>query len=111
MDKNVGKNISKTLIDKYSPGILAMRQKLLDCTKQSATDALKISSKRVIQKTAEATCDLINNKIANVITKISKNLHQNNSEAVTNENNKEIPKERYLSAEERLEIIYDLRLK
>ena len=34
---------------------------------QSATDVLKITSKRVIQKTAEATGDLIGNKIANGI--------------------------------------------
>ena len=56
MDKNIGKNISKNLSSKYS-------QRLLDYAKQSATDALKTTSKRVIQKTAEATDDLIGNKI------------------------------------------------
>ena len=60
----------KILSGKYSPGILAIRQKLLDHAKQSATDALKTSSKRVIRKTAEATDDLIGNKIANKITKL-----------------------------------------
>ena len=44
---NLGKNISKSLSGKYSSG---MRQKLLDYAKQAATDALKTSSKRVIQK-------------------------------------------------------------
>ena len=73
MNKNIGKNISNRLSGKYGPGMLAMRQKLLDHAKQSATDALKTSSKRVIQKTAEATGDLIGNKIANIITKVSKN--------------------------------------
>ena len=43
--------------------------------------------------------------------KFSKNLQQNNSEIVTNENNKEIPKERYISPEKRREIIDNLRLK
>ena len=57
-----------------------------------ATNALKTSSKRVIQKTAEATGDLIGNKIANKITKLSKNSQQNNSDTVTNEHDKEIPK-------------------
>ena len=38
-------------------------------------------------KTAEATGDLIGNKFANRITKFSKN-----SETVTNENDKQIPK-------------------
>ena len=52
------------------------------------------------QKTAEATDDLIgSNKIANKITSVSKILQQNNSETVTNENDKEIPKERYISPE------------
>ena len=45
MGKNIGKNISKSLSSKYS-------QKLLDHAKQAATDALKASSKKVIQKTA-----------------------------------------------------------
>ena len=43
------------------------------------------------------------------ITKISKNSQQNNSEAVANENDKEIPKERYLSPEEIQKIIDNLR--
>ena len=66
MPKDTGKNISKNLGGKYS-------QKRLDHAKQSATDALKYSSKRLIQKTAEATDDLIGNKITDRITKVSKN--------------------------------------
>ena len=42
--------------------------------------------------------------------KISKNSQQNNSEAVTNEHHKEIPKERYISPEEMQKINDDLRL-
>ena len=38
--------------------------KLFDHTKQYTTDALKTVSKRAILKTAEATGDLIGNKIA-----------------------------------------------
>ena len=33
MGKNIGKNTSKSLSGKYSPGILAMDQKLLDHAK------------------------------------------------------------------------------
>ena len=47
-------------------------QKLLDSAKKSTTDAIKTASKRVIQKTAEATGDLINNKIADKIKSVSK---------------------------------------
>ena len=75
MSKNIGRNISKNLNSKYS-------QKLLDHAKQSATNALKITSERVIQKTAKTTSDLIGNKITDRIMKVSKNSQQNNSEKV-----------------------------
>ena len=93
--KNIAKNISKNENGKYS-------QKLLDHTKQSATDALKTTSKRVIQK---ATGDMISNKNANKIMRIPKNSQQNNSEKVTNEHDKGITKERYKSPEGRKKII------
>ena len=54
---------------------------------------------------------MIANKIANKITKVSKNSQQNNLETVTNENDKEILKERNMSSEKRQEIIDNLRLK
>ena len=66
MLKNNGKNISTKLGSKYS-------QKLLYDAKQSATDALRSASKRAIQKVAETTGGLIGNKIADKITKVSKN--------------------------------------
>ena len=43
-------------------------KKLVDTAKKSATDAIKTASKWAIQKTAEATGDLIGNKIADKIT-------------------------------------------
>ena len=70
--------MSKNVSGKYS-------QKLLDHAKRSATHALKTTSKRVIQKTAETTGDLIGNKIADRITKVLKNSPQNNLERITNE--------------------------
>ena len=45
-------------------------QKLLNHAKKFAADALKTSSKRVIQKTAEATGDLIGNKIADAVATV-----------------------------------------
>ena len=67
--------------------------------------------KKSNSKTAEATGDLIGNKITNRITKVSKHSQQNNSETVTNENDKKILKERYVLPEEKQNIIDDLRLK
>ena len=71
--KNIGKNVNKNSSGKYSQ-------------KHLVTDALKTNSKRVFQKTAQATDDLVGNKVINS--------QQNNSETVTNENDKKIPKER-----------------
>ena len=50
------------------------------------------------------------NKIADKITKVSKNSQKNNSETITDEHNKETPKERNISPEKRRKIIDDLRL-
>ena len=93
MGKNTGKNISKNLTGKYS-------KKRFDHAKKSATDAFKITSESVIQKIAKVT----GNKVVDRITKVSKTSQQNNSETTANEHNKEIPKERYISLEERLMI-------
>ena len=66
--KNFGTHatkVAKNMSNKYS-------QKLLDSAKKSTTDARKTASKRAIQKTAGATGDLIDNKIADKIKSISK---------------------------------------
>ena len=63
MGKSIGKNKSKSLNSKCS-------QKLTDHARKSATDPFKTSPKRVIQKTAEATGDLISNKIDDKITNV-----------------------------------------
>ena len=47
-------------------------QKLLDHNKQSTTYSLKTASKKAIQKKSEATADLICNKTANKIIKVSR---------------------------------------
>ena len=59
--KNVGKNLSNKHIEK-----------LLDSAKKSTTDAINTASKRAIQKTAETTGDLIDNKIGDKSTNVSK---------------------------------------
>ena len=52
---------------------------------------------------------MIGNEIANKIKRVSKNLQQNNLETIANELDKEIPKERYVSPEERQETIDELK--
>ena len=51
--------------DKYS-------KKLMDTATKTGIDAAKTASKRVVQKAAEATGDLIGNKIADKITLVGK---------------------------------------
>ena len=72
-------------------------KKLMDTAKKAGIDAAKTTSKRAIQKTAEAMGDLIGNKIADKITSIGK------------PKEKEI-EEIYISPEKRQQIIDDLRL-
>ena len=57
--------VAKNLNNKYG-------QKLADSARKSATDALKIPGERAIQKTAEASGNLVGNFIADKITCISK---------------------------------------
>ena len=98
--------MGKTLSNKYG-------QKPLDSVKKSITDAIKTTSKKAIQKTGEATSDLIGNKIADKITSVSKKkstkeLHNNDE----TEEDAEITthKKRYISPKERQQIIDELRL-
>ena len=82
-----------------------MVKKLLDSAKKSTGDAIKAASKRVIQKTAEATGDLIGSKVADKITSVSKKSHKEL------QNNKiEVPKNRYISPYERQHTSHELRL-
>ena len=86
-------------------------KKLVDTAKKSATDAIKTASKRAIQKTVETTGQLIGNKIADKITSVSKKESDNNNNN-NNNNDAELrtPKKRYISPEERQQIIDELRL-
>ena len=92
------KHMGKSVSNKYG-------QKLLDSAKKFTTDAIKTALKNVIQKTAE---DVIDNKIADKITSVSKKPSNNNN----NNNNNNIEdveltthKKRCISPEERQQII------
>ena len=84
-------------------------KKLVDTIKKPATDAIKTAFKRAIQKTAEATGDLVGNKIADKITSVSK---KSTKKLPTIDEDAELTtlKKRYISPEERQQIIHELRL-
>ena len=98
------KNIGKSLSNKNG-------QKLLDSAKKSTTDAIKTASKRAIQKLAEATGDLIGNKIADKITSASKKSAKGSQNYETEEDAEiATPTKRYTPPKEKKQIIEELRL-
>ena len=74
---------------------------LVDTATKTGMDAAKTASKRVVQKTAEATGDLIGNKIADEITSLGKTI---------NKEKEEKRQKIHIPPEKRQEIIDDLRL-
>ena len=76
-------------------------KKLKDTATKTGIDAATIASKRVVQKTAEATGDLIGNKIADKITSIGKSKEKEKTKKV---------EEIYIPPKKRQQIINDFRL-
>ena len=97
--------MGKSLSNKYG-------QKFINSAQKSTPDAIKTASKRAIQKTAEAAGDLIGNKIADEITRVSRK--KSTKELQNNDNTEDLEitthKKRYISLEERQQIINELRL-
>ena len=93
-------SFARKLGDKYVKKLMNTAKK----KKKTDTDAAKTASKRVVLKTAEATGDLIVNKIADKITSVGKT----KSKGKEDETYKR--KEIYISPEKRQQIIDDLRL-
>ena len=76
-------------------------RKFMDNTTKTEIDAAKIVSKRVVQKTSEATGDLIGNKIADKITSIGKLKEKEKTNKAD---------EIYIPPQKRQQILDDLRL-
>ena len=85
-------SFERRFCDKYG-------KKLMDTATKTGIDAAKTASKRVVQKTAEATGDLIRYKIADKITSLGKTKGKKKGE-----------QEIYIPPEKRQQIIDDLRL-
>ena len=79
-----------------------MVKKIIDTTKKQESEFAKTAGKRIVQKSAEATRNLIGNKIANKITSLGKS---KNKEKETSEG-----EEVTIPPEKRQQIINDLRL-
>ena len=81
---------------------------LTDTAIKTGKDFVTIAGKKIVHKSAEATGDLIGNKIADKVTSASKK--SQNEEIQSNDVNNEIPKERYISPKERQKITDELQL-
>ena len=100
-DKNVSENISRNLSGTYF-------QSLLDSAKKSGSDLLETASKRTIQKIAEATSDLIGNKIAVKIKKVSETSPK--TIKIETASDRDIKKKKYIPPVKRKQIINGLSL-
>ena len=87
-------SFAKKFGDKYG-------KKIMDTATKTGLDAVKIASKRVAQKTAEATGDLIWTKIADKITSLGKTKSKEKEDEI---------QEIYVPPEKNQQIIDDLRL-
>ena len=81
--------------------ITNMVKKIIDNAKKTGTDAAKTASKWIVQKTAEATGNLIGNKIADKTTSIGKSKEDEKTKKA---------EEIYIPPEKREQIIDDLKL-
>ena len=75
-------------------------KKLMDTATKTGIDPAKTTSKRIVQKTAEASGNLIGNKIADKITSVGKPKEKETKEV----------EEIYIPPEKRHQIIDDLKL-
>ena len=82
-------------------------KKLIDSATKTSKYFAKTESKKVLQKTSEATGDLIGNAIADKITSIGKPKNKNEKDEI---NEMEETQEIYISPEKRKQIINDLKL-
>ena len=103
-----GKKLMNTAIETGTNFNSKYGKKLTDTAIKTGKDFATIAGKQIVHKTAEATGDLIGNKIAHKVTSASKKSH--NEDIQSNEVNNEIPKERYSSPKERQKIIDELKL-
>ena len=107
--KNIGNKYGKKLFDKSMDVSKKYGKKygnkLLDNSISAGKDFAKIAGKKVLTKNAEATGDMIGNKIADRITKSSRNKAQKEDDTIMEET-----QELIIPPEKREQIIRDLKL-
>ena len=107
--RNIGNKYGKKIFDKSLDVGKSMkkkyRKKILDNSLCAIKDFAKIAGKKVLIKSAEATGDLIGNKITDRITKSARNKEQKEDDKIMEET-----QEIMIPPEKREQIIKDLKL-
>ena len=107
--RNIGNEYSIKIFDKILDVGKSMKKKhgkkILDNSLSPGKDFAKIAGKKVLTKNAEATSDLIGNKIADRITKRTRNKAQKEDDRIMEETQEII-----IPPQKREQIIKDLKL-
>ena len=107
--KNIGNKYGGKIFDKNTDLSKSMKKKygkkILDNSLSAGKDFAKIAGKKVLTKRAEAAGDLIGNKIADRITKSTRNKPQKEDDRIMAET-----QEMLIPPEKREQIIKDLKL-
>ena len=83
--RNIENKYGKKLFDVSKPMKNKYGKKILDNSLSAGKDFAKIAGKKVLNKSAEATGDLIGNKIADRITKSARNKEQKEDDRIMEE--------------------------
>ena len=103
--KNIGNKYGKRIFDKSIDVSKKYGNKLLDKSIDAGKDFAKTAGKKVLHKSAEATGEMIGNKVADRITKSTRNKAQKEDDRIMEET-----QEIYIPPEKREQIIRDLKL-
>ena len=106
--KNIGNKYGKKIFDKsldFGKSMKKIMVKVLDNSLSAGKDFAKIAGKKVLTKSAEATGDLIGNKIADRITKSTRKKAQKEDDRIMEETQEII-----IPPEKKEQIIKDLKI-
>ena len=101
--------LARNFGNKYGKSIINSKnvEKLMDGATKTSKNFAKVAGKKVIHKSAEATGDLVGNKIADKITSMGKPRSKKEKDET---NIMEETQEIYIPPEKRKQIIKDLKL-
>ena len=103
--KNIGNKYGRKIFDKSIDVSNKYGRKMLDKSMDGSKDFAKIAGKKVLHKSAEATGEMTGNKVADRITKSSRNKAQKEDDRIMKET-----QETFIPPEKREQIIRDLKL-